>query len=79
MGDALREARWLKRGPGRWGSLFGSQRDEWIWRSSWMSTPSGVLELPLVSSIARDVPPCHRVRVERGRTHVLLRLLGQHI
>ena len=46
METAFREARWLERRLRRWGSLFGSQRDEWIWSSSWISTPGGVLELP---------------------------------
>ena len=39
----------------------------------------GFWNSPPVSSITQDVPPHHRVRVERGRMHVLLRPLGQYI
>ena len=45
METVFREAGWLKRRLRRQGSLFGSQRDEWIWSSSWMINPGGVLEL----------------------------------
>ena len=54
----------------------GSQNGWWTQSSSWMSTTGGG-NSPLVSGATQNVPPHHRVRAERDRTHVLPRLLGQ--